>query len=145
MKVVSLGEVLWDILPQAEHLGGAPCNFAVHAHNLGHEVCFVSAVGKDHRGELALDQVKAAGLSTRWIHRTSEYPTGTVTVSLNSGGPQYHIHRPAAYDFPDLSAADREALLNPEPQWIYYGTLQQMSAPAHELTMHLLDEAPSAQ
>jgi len=31
MKIISLGEVLWDILPSAEHLGGAPFNFALHA------------------------------------------------------------------------------------------------------------------
>jgi fructokinase len=140
MKIASVGEILWDIFPQARYVGGAPFNFAYHAHNLGHEVCFVSGVGQDRLGMRALQQMEAANLSTRFVRRTPDYPTGTVTVSFsNSGAPQYQIHRPAAYDFPALASADFQALLTPPPQWIYYGTLQQMSAPAHELTMRLLD------
>jgi fructokinase len=145
MKIVSLGEVLWDILPFTEHLGGAPFNFAWHAHNLGHEVCFVSAVGDDQHGDRVLELVTEAGLSTRFIRRVSDYPTGTVAVAMDSIGlPQYTIHRPAAYDFPALSPADLDALLNPAPDWIYFGTLQQMSAPAHNLALKLLAAAPSA-
>jgi len=144
MKIVSVGEVLWDILPSAEHLGGAPFNFAWHAHNLGHEVCFVSAVGDDQHGHLALQKMSEAGLPTRFVDRVSNCPTGTVTVALDSLGlPQYTIHRPAAYDFPALSPSDFNALLNPMPDWIYFGTLQQMSTPAHEFTLKLLAAAPS--
>jgi fructokinase len=58
--------------------------------------------------------------------------------------PHYTIHRPAAYDFPALSPADFDALLNPAPDWIYFGTLQQMSAPAYDFTLKLLGAAPSA-
>lgn len=145
MKIVSIGEVLWDILPSAEHLGGAPFNFAWHAHNLGHELCFVSGVGNDQRGNRALEQMLQAGLSTRFIRRVPDHPTGTVTVAMDSlGSPQYAIHRPAAYDFPAASPADFDALLNPAPDWIYFGTLQQMSAHAHDFLSQLLAAAPSA-
>ncbi|MGB8131365.1 MAG: carbohydrate kinase [Candidatus Angelobacter sp.] len=145
MKIVSAGEVLWDILPSAEHLGGAPFNFAWHAHNLGHEVCFVSAVSSDRRGNQAIEQMSQAGLSARFIRQVPDHPTGTVTIAIDSLGlPQYTIHRPAAYDFPALSPADFDALLNPRPDWIYFGTLQQMSAPAHDFTLKLLGAAPSA-
>jgi fructokinase len=145
MKIISLGEVLWDILPGAEHLGGAPFNFAWHAHNLGHEVCFVSAVGNDQHGNLALKKMSEAGLSTRFIQRVSDCPTGTVTVAIDSLGlPHYTIHRPAAYDFPALSPDDFDALFNPAPDWIYFGTLQQMSAFAHDFTLKLLAAAPAA-
>jgi len=100
MKIVSIGEVLWDILPSTEHLGGAPFNFAWHAHNLGHEVCFVSAIGNDPYGNQALERIAESGLSTRFIRRV-DCPTGTVTVATDSLGlPHYAIHRPAAYDFP---------------------------------------------
>ena len=145
MKIISVGEVLWDILPQAEHLGGAPFNFALHAHNLRHEVCFVSAVGNDPRGQRALAQMEEASLSTRFVHRISNHPTGTVSVTLDgANGPQYQIHRPAAYDFPALAPAEFGVLLTPLPDWIYFGTLQQMSTQAHDLTMRLLDAAPTA-
>ena len=145
MKVVSIGEVLWDILPTAEHLGGAPFNFALHARNLGHNVSFVSAIGNDPHGMRVLEGMAAKGLSTRFVHRISDQPTGTVTVAFGSSRePHYQIHRPAAYDFPALSPADFDAVLTPLPDWIYFGTLQQMSAPAHELTMTLLKAASAA-
>jgi fructokinase len=145
MKIISLGEVLWDILPEAEHLGGAPFNFALHARNLGYDVSFISAVGNDDRGRRALELMEQAGLSTRFVCRTSDHPTGTVTVSLDpSLGPHYRIHRPAAYDFPALNPADLSALLTPPPGWMYFGTLQQMSVPARDLTRRLLDAAPAA-
>ncbi len=136
---------MWDILPGAEHLGGAPFNFALHAYNLGHEVCFVSAVGDDPHGQRALIQMEEAGLSTRFVHRTSDGPTGTVSVTLDAAGnPQYQIHRPAAYDFPALAPADFNSLLTPPPQWIYFGTLQQMSVQAYDFTRQLLAAVPTA-
>lgn len=145
MKILSVGEVLWDSLPAAEHLGGAPFNFAWHAHNLGHEVCFVSAIGNDQHGNRVLEHMAESGLATRFIHRTSDHPTGTVTVGVDPAGlPQYKIHRPAAYDFPALSPPDIDALLTPAPDWICFGTLQQMSVPAHDLTLRLLTAAPTA-
>ncbi|HEY2117461.1 MAG TPA: carbohydrate kinase [Candidatus Angelobacter sp.] len=145
MKIVAIGEVLWDILPEAEHLGGAPFNFTWHARNLGHDVSFISALGNDDRGRRALELMEAAALPIRFIYQTSDYPTGTVTVSFDpSLGPQYRIHRPAAYDFPVVSPDDFDALLNPAPGWIYFGTLQQMSAPARALIRRLLDASPSA-
>lgn len=50
MRIVSIGEVLWDVIGDKEYLGGAALNFAAHAARLGHAVFFVSAVGKDERG-----------------------------------------------------------------------------------------------
>jgi fructokinase len=145
MKIISMGEVLWDVLPEVEHLGGAPFNFAFHAHTLRHQVRFVSAVGNDSRGQRALQQMNAAGLSTRFVGHDPTHPTGTVSVTLDAdAGPQYQIHRPAAYDFPALSSADFNALLIPAPDWIYFGTLQQMSSQAHELALKLMDRTPSA-
>lgn len=145
MKIISIGEVLWDILPAAEHLGGAPFNFALHAHNLGNEVCFVSAVGNDQHGNRVLEQMAESGLSTRFIHRAPVHPTGTVTVAVDpSGVPQYKILGPAAYDFPALSPPDFDALVMPAPDWVYFGTVQQMSASAHDLTIKLLTATPTA-
>lgn len=139
MKIISIGEVLWDVIGENQHLGGAPLNFAAHAKKLGHEVYFVSAVGCDERGNWALERMTQMGLSIRFVRRVKEYPTGIASVSLNAERqPSFHIHRPAAYDFPQLSSADFEDLLSPPPAWIYFGTLQQMSEQARELTGRLL-------
>lgn len=140
MRIVSVGEVLWDVIGDKEYLGGAALNFSAHAARLGHEVHFVSAVGKDERGRRVLERMDQLGLSARFVHAIDEYPTGIVTVELNSAGvPKFTLHHPAAYDAPELSDADFEALVLPKPDWIYFGTLFQMSPRAKALTYRLLD------
>jgi len=140
MKIISIGEVLWDVIGNTEHPGGAPFNFAIHARQLGHEVCFISAIGKDQRGQQILEKMAEFDLPTRFMHSDEAYPTGIVTVSIDSTGqPDYTIHRPAAYDFPVLDHAEKNVLLSPEPDWIYFGTLQQTSKQAHDLTLSLIN------
>ena len=34
-KIAGIGELLWDMLPSGKKIGGAPFNFAYHAHQLG--------------------------------------------------------------------------------------------------------------
>ena len=143
MKIISIGEVLWDVIGEAEHLGGAPFNFAAHANKLGHEVLFVSAIGTDERGKRVLQRMDAMNLTSRYVARIPDYPTGHVTVDLDSAGqPTFVIHRPAAYDFPRLGDADFASLLSPAPDVIYFGTLQQMSTSARKLTLRLLHANP---
>jgi fructokinase len=139
MKIVSIGEVLWDVIGDQEHLGGAPFNFAAHARKLGHEVHFVSAVGCDDRGDRVLERMAQMGLSTRFVRRAEGFPTGIASVTLDaSGKPSFRIEHPAAYDFPELAAAELDELLSPAPDWIYFGTLLQMSTDAREVTARLL-------
>jgi fructokinase len=139
MKIVSIGEVLWDVIGDQEHLGGAPFNFAAHARKLGHDVHFVSAVGCDERGDRVLERMLQMNLSTRFVRRAEGFPTGIASVILDANGqPSFRIVHPAAYDFPELTATDLEELLSPAPDWIYFGTLLQMSSQAHEVTGRLL-------
>jgi fructokinase len=62
--VIGIGEVLWDLLPDAPRLGGAPCNVLVHLRRLGHEVALVSAVGRDDLGRAAVLELAVAGVDT---------------------------------------------------------------------------------
>jgi fructokinase len=145
MNILSIGEVLWDVFEDAEHLGGAPFNFAVHAKILGHSICFISAVGKDPRGQCVLEKMEAMGLTTRFVRRVKYHRTGIVTVRLDaSGQPHFTIHRPAAYDFPRLSDGDLRELSSRRPDWIYFGTLFQMSAKAKGLTLRVIGANPQA-
>ncbi len=140
MRIVSIGEVLWDIIGDKEYLGGAALNFAAHATRLGHTVFFVSAVGKDERGRRVLDRMTELGLSTRYVHAIETHPTGVVTVELDPAGvPRFTLHHPAAYDAPELTDGDLAELLSPKPDWIYFGTLFQMSPQAKQLTYRLID------
>ena len=45
VRVMLVGEVLWDRFPDSARLGGAPLNVAVHLKRLRHNPLLVSAVG----------------------------------------------------------------------------------------------------
>jgi fructokinase len=107
VRIVSIGEVLWDVIGDKEYLGGAALNFAAHAARLGHDVFFVSAVGKDERGRRVLARMAELGLSTRYVREVETHPTGVVTVELDPAGvPRFTLHHPAAYDAPELTEGD---------------------------------------
>ena len=140
MRIVSIGEVLWDVIGDREYLGGAALNFAAHVARLGHTVFFVSAIGKDERGRRVLERMAEIGLSTHYVREVATHPTGVVTVELDPAGvPRFTLHHPAAYDAPELSDGDVAELLSPKPDWIYFGTLFQMSLQARQLTYRLID------
>jgi len=140
VNIISIGEVLWDLVGSAEHLGGAPFNFAAHLAALGHNVFFISAVGADERGQRALERMSEMSFSSRYVRRLIEDRTGVVTVTLDKQGqPQFVIHRPAAYDFPQLNESELNELVFCLPEWIYFGTLLQMSPQARQLTIKILD------
>lgn len=145
MKIISIGEVLWDVVGSDEHLGGAPFNFSAHVHRLGHQVYFVSGVGRDDRGRRILERLRAMGISTDAVAVDDQLPTGYVSVTLAAGGqPNFVIHRPAAYDAPRLDAALGSALSSPPPDWICYGTLAALSPQALGAIHTLIRTNPSA-
>src|SRR5208283_30583 len=82
VRIVSVGEILWDVIGENEYLGGAPLNFAAHARHLGHEVFLLSAVGKDDRGRRALEHLRERGISTEFVQELPGKNTGIAEVDL---------------------------------------------------------------
>ncbi|HVT95562.1 MAG TPA: PfkB family carbohydrate kinase [Bryobacteraceae bacterium] len=146
MNIVSIGEILWDVFPSSEErLGGAPFNFSANAVRLGHAVAFVSGVGSDARGEKVLEEMARLSTSSRYVRKVFDAPTGTVTVSFGKDGePDYVLHRPAAYDFPVLDDADLKEIRELNPEWVYYGTLSEVSPVVHAVAEALLAAVPQA-
>lgn len=142
--VISIGEVLWDVVGTSEHLGGAPLNFAAHVSRLGHVPRLISAVGADSRGQRALRHIENLGFPTEYIESIAEQRTGEVTVTLLEGQPTFTIHRPSAYDFIALDHNELEKLSGEEPAWIYFGTLAQSSLSVRNATQLLISEFPKA-
>ncbi len=141
MKILSIGEILWDLIGSEQHLGGAPFNFAVHAARLGNESYLLSAVGDDERGREARRQAESLGLNTRYLATSMQADTGTASVISNGNGENaFRIARPAAYDFvtPD------DELFADSFDAIYYGTLLQTFEPARRATMRVLNTFPKA-
>lgn len=99
-KVVGLGEVLWDILPERTCLGGAPANFAYITSLMGDQGIVASRVGEDSRGIDALQRLQELGLDIDHVQTDREHPTGTVKVELDPNGlARYCIAHPVAWDF----------------------------------------------
>ncbi len=123
-KIISLGEVLWDLFPEGPRFGGAPANFACHAALMGGDVTMVSSVGEDARGREALKILAACGIDTALMQSAKNALTGTVGIELDSKGkPTFMIHENSAWDglqwSPEL--ATRIASANA----VYFGTLGQ--------------------
>ncbi len=99
-KVVGLGEVLWDLLPDRTCLGGAPANFAYITTLMGDHGVVASCVGEDSRGFEALRRMKELKVDIDHVQTDRERPTGTVKVELDASGvARYEIAQPVAWDF----------------------------------------------
>ncbi|MBQ2614190.1 MAG: hypothetical protein IJB80_02530 [Clostridia bacterium] len=100
MKLLSFGEILWDVYPASQHLGGAPLNLAAHAVLQGCEAWTVSAVGQDALGEKACAEVEMFEVHSEYIYRHPQKDTGRCMVTLDEKGvPSYNLLTDVAYDF----------------------------------------------
>ena len=145
MRLISIGEILWDVIEGREHLGGAPLNLSVHASRLGHDVSVVSAVGADYRGDRALEAMSGLGLPLGCVQRSDEWPTGIVTVTVaDDGQPEFEIHRPAAYDSIRLDKPALERLAAWDPDWICFGTLLSAYPRGRKVLLETMDALPRA-
>ena len=140
---ISLGEILWDLLPSGKQLGGAPGNFAYHIHTLGAEALVVSRVGNDAPGREILNRLRGFDLRTDGITTDPSAPTGTVSVALDPHGtPTFTIHENVAWDFLEAGVGVlREAA---EADAICFGTLAQRNTVARAAIRTVLRAAPAA-
>ena len=141
MRLLSIGEILWDVIGGEEYLGGAPFNLAAHAVRLGHRASLLSAVGNDERGRRAVAAATQLGVDTHYLSVTHQADTGIATVlSGHAGSAQWSITRPGAYDF--LTPPDD--LLADQFDAICYGTLLQTFEPARRATERVLETFPDS-
>lgn len=103
-KITCFGEVLWDVFPTHEKIGGAPLNVALRLNSLGHEVYMISAIGNDKRGTSLLNYISENGVNSDYIQTKEHLKTGVVQVTLNNkGSASYDITYPCAWDAIDLN------------------------------------------
>ncbi|MCA9247419.1 MAG: hypothetical protein KDA42_09900 [Planctomycetales bacterium] len=147
LKIVGLGEALFDVFDDREVLGGAPLNVAVQAHALLQaarqgEGIVVSRIGADARGARLRDDVAARGMAIDWLQVDSQRPTGTVLVTLQQGEPHYEIVADVAWDF--LQATDELHRLAETCSAVCFGTLAQRSDAARSSIHFFLERAATA-
>ncbi len=97
-KIISIGELLWDVLPTGKKPGGSSMNVALNLHKQGNESTLISAVGKDELGKELIDYLSIQGFPTNLI-QTNNLPTSTVQVTLDDEHQaSYTIVEPVAWD-----------------------------------------------
>lgn len=139
-SIVGIGEVLWDLLPTSAKLGGAPCNFACHASQLGATASIVSCVGEDDFGARATNEIRERGVNIDAIGQC-ERDTGTVEVTLDAQGhPTYRILPDVAWDY--LTWSESLAALASATDAVCFGTLGQRHDVSRQTIRQFLSATP---
>lgn len=132
--VIGLGEVLWDLFPDAQKPGGAPANVAFQAGQLCGIGAVASRVGRDELGDRLVAYLSERGLELSALQRDAEHPTGRVTVDVSDPHhPRYIIHENVAWDF--ITADNALLQLAGRADAICFGSLAQRS-PASRAAIH---------
>jgi fructokinase len=145
--IVGLGEALFDRIGGEAILGGAPVNFAVHAHQMlrgrGGRAVVASRIGCDELGERLLAELAGRGLDNAWIQRDEAAPTGVVEVTLDaSGQPTYDISTGVAWDRFEFTRAWAD--LAKRAAAVCFGTLAQRTTESRQAIRQFLAACPQA-
>ena len=119
-SVLTMGELLWDMLPDGKKPGGAPANFVYHAAQNGVKATAVTAVGDDELGRELVQLLTERGVNV--AAQTNEYATGITAVSLDENGvPSYDVVRDRAWDH--IAFTDQVRTLVENADAICYGSI----------------------
>ena len=135
--VGGLGEVLWDIFPETNKLGGAPANFAAHAQQLGANSFLLSAVGKDLLGKKTIANLLLLKVNTSGIQVKEDFATGRVNVRLDQmGNPSYDIQENVAWDHIEFDTNINNIVQGLDA--ICFGTLAQRNSIAKKSILKMI-------
>ena len=110
-KVISIGEILWDVFPTFKKAGGSSMNVALHLHKQGIDSQLISSVGNVDNGNGLIEFLKSNHFSTTLIQHHDSLPTSTVNVSLDQQQQAtYEIVAPVAWDEIKLKPEDEQAV-----------------------------------
>lgn len=132
MKILAIGEIIFDIFDGEAEIGGAPLNFCAHCAALGADSAIISAVGNDALGWVALEKLRKFRVDTQYI-QSNNLPTGQCIVTLKNGKPEYNVLSPVAYDRIEITDADYEADV------FAFGTLIQRDAVSRKTLVNILE------
>jgi fructokinase len=141
LNVIGVGEVLWDLLLTGTQLGGAPANFAYHAHALGAHAQVITRVGKDDHGREIIRRFHAMGLPETGVQVDETAPTGTAKVELSGDGlAHFTIQEDVAWDL--IAATDEAVAVARRAHAICFGSLAQRCEPSRRTIQHLVAATP---
>lgn len=133
MKILSFGEIIWDIYPDKRCLGGAPLNFAAHLAKHKEDAFMLSSVGGDDLGSEALKRIEQYSVSAKYVTVNSSKQTGQCLVTTDERGvPSYNILQDTAYAY--ISCKE----LSDSFDMLYFGSLALYSEHNYEFLTELL-------
>ena len=106
--VLAVGELLIDMISSEyddnfesctynKYFGGSPANIAMNVKNLGINSIIVSAVGDDGLGQFLINNIRDAGLDTKYIQEV-ENSTSMVVITKSKNNPVPIFYRDADYN-----------------------------------------------
>jgi fructokinase len=124
LRILCVGEMLWDLLPSGQFAGGAPFNVAAHLARLGHAPRLLTAVGADTLGREAIRLAGSLGVDVALVQTRTALPTGEARAQLDqTGSARYVFNDPAAWDAIESTSAAAAAAHQADA--IVFGTLAQ--------------------
>jgi fructokinase len=136
--IAAIGEILWDVLPTAETLGGAPTNFTYHVTALAARGIPISTIGNDLRGEKALAELQLHGVETAGISVAEGLVTGYVEVRVDRDGlATYNFPAEVAWDH--LQVNDFAHVIRDKLDAVCFGSLAQRSEDSRRTILAFLD------
>ena len=141
MKIVSIGEVLFDYYQDEKVIGGAPFNFFYHIYKLTSSAEFISRIGNDENGKSIINFLKKNNIATNYLQFDEKYPTGIVNIKVDeNGNPAFDIIPQCAYDFIDMNPKISK-LIESDASLLYFGTLAQRSTVSRKTIQSILGKS----
>ena len=126
-KITSIGEILFDVYPKENKLGGAPFNFIFHVNKITGSGNFISRIGEDNLGSNIRSFFLANNITDKYLQIDKEHKTGIANANLDEQKiPHWKIEEDTAYDFISPETEAKE-LIEKDTDCLYFGTLAQRS------------------
>jgi len=139
-KVITIGEILWDVFPEGKKAGGSSMNVALNLHKQSIESSFISAVGDDENGKELLNFLTGNHFSTDLVQINTGLPTSTVVVQLDENHQAtYTIKQPVAWD--DIKITDENVAAVKQADALVYCSLTCREEQSKKTILELLDHA----
>ena len=138
-RIVGIGEVVFDIMPDSRKLGGAPADFLRFATTSGIQGELISAIGADDLGREVVTELNKYEIKP--VLAITPYPTGRVLIFNNPAkGHTAHILENAAWDYIPFTTEAELCIQNADA--IYFDTLALRKSYSCQTILDLIDAAP---
>ncbi|MEN8116002.1 MAG: PfkB family carbohydrate kinase [Bacteroidota bacterium] len=144
-KIIAVGEVLWDVLPEGSVvLGGTPTNLIFRSNSFGETGHLLSRIGDDKSGKEIIKRLNELGISDENIQIDSEFPTGTVNVTFNRNGDLIFELEQDVVAFDHIEFSPEALKLARGADLLFFGLLPQRFGISKNTIKELIKESPES-